>query len=141
MLLIGNGSLCLVDVVDAGIRSGGNALVFFMHLNLIAWYKFVKRSIAELIIRFDLSYGDLAIYIEKINQELDQKLQMLRQIDYEAYKKELVQINNISCLLENSQAGVSKIYQKLDEMGVEMQFHSSEEFEEKMMDDTFVLEL
>ena len=66
---------------------------------------------------------------------------MLRQIDYEAYKKELVQINNISCLLENSQAGVSKIYQKLDEMGVEMQFHSSEEFEEKMMDDTFVLEL
>ena len=141
MLLIGNGSLCLVDVVDAGIRSGGNALVFFMHLNLIAWYKFVKRSIAELIIRFDLSYGDLAIYIEKINQELDQQLQMLRQIDYEAYKKELVQINNISCLLENSQAGVSKIYQKLDEMGVEMQFHSSEEFEEKMMDDTFVLEL
>lgn len=141
MLLIGNGSLCLVDVVDAGIRSGGNALVFFMHLNLIAWYKFVKRAIAELMIRFDLSYGDLAIYIEKINQELDRQLQMLRQIDYEAYKKELAQINNISCLLENSQADVSGIYQKLDEMGVEMQFHSSEEFEEKMMDDTFVLEL
>ena len=33
------------------------------------------------------------------------------------------------------------IYRKLDEMGVSMQFHSSKEFDEKMMDDTFVLEL
>ena len=141
MLLIGNGSLCIVDVVDAGIRSGGDALVFFMHLNLIAWYKLVKRAITELMIQFDLSYGDLAVYIEKINQELDRQLQMLRQIDYEAYEKELAQINSISCLLENTQADVSGVYQKLDEMGVEMQFHSCKEFEEKMMDDTFVLEL
>lgn len=141
MLLIGNGSLCVVDVVDAGIRSGGNALVFFMHLNLIAWYKLVKRAIAELLIQFDLSYGDLAIYIERINLELESQLQALRQIDYVAYEKELAQINTISGLLDDKQDCTDKIYQKLNEMGVNMQFHSSEEFDEKMMDDEFVLEL
>lgn len=141
MLLIGNGSLCVVDVVDAGIRSGGNALVFFMHLNLIAWYKLVKRAIAELLIQFDLSYGDLAIYIERINLELESQLQALRQIDYVAYEKELAQINTISGLLDDKQTCTDKTYQKLNEMGVNMQFHSSEEFDEKMMDDEFVLEL
>lgn len=66
---------------------------------------------------------------------------MLRAIDYDAYEKELVQINTISGLLGDEQADTNKIYQKLNEMGVNMQFHSSEEFDEKMMDDEFVLEL
>ena len=141
MLLIGNGSLCFVDVIDAAIRSGGNALTFFLHLNLIAWYKLVKRALAELLIRYDLSYADLAIYMQKINQELEQQLQRLRQVDYAAYEKELAQINDITGLLGGPAADTDEIYRKLDEMGVEMQFHSSEEFDEKMMDDTFVLEL
>ena len=65
MLLIGNGSLCFVDAIDAAVRSGGNALTFFLHLNLIAWYKLVKRVLAELLIRYDLSYADLAIYMQR----------------------------------------------------------------------------
>ena len=141
MVLVGNGTLCIVDGVDAAVRSGGNMLIFFMHLNLIAWYKLVKCALAELIIRYDLSYADLAVYIEKINQELNRQLQVLRAIDYDAYEKELVQINTISGLLGDEQADTNKIYQKLNEMGVNMQFHSSEEFDEKMMDDEFVLEL
>lgn len=128
-------------IVYAAVRSGGNMLVFFMHLNLIAWYKLVKRVLAELIIRYDLSYADLAVYIEKINQELNQQLQVLRAIDYDAYEKELAQINTISGLLDDKQTCTDKIYQKLNEMRVNMQFHSSEEFDEKMMDDEFVLEL
>lgn len=131
MVLVGNGTLCIVDGADAAIRSGGNMLVFFMHLNLIAWYKLVKRALAELIIRYDLSYADLAVYIEKINQELNQQLQVLRAIDYDAYEKELAQINTISGLLDDKQNCTDKIYQKLNEMGVNMQFHSSEEFDEK----------
>ena len=51
MLLIGNGSLCFVDAIDAAVRSGGNALTFFLHLILIAWYKLVKRVLAELLIQ------------------------------------------------------------------------------------------
>lgn len=141
MLLIGNGSLCFVDAIDAAVRSGGNALTFFLHLNLIAWYKLVKRVLAELLIRYDLSYADLAIYMQKINQELERQLQRLRQIDYAAYEKELAQINDIRGLLGETTTDTDAIYRKLDEMGVSMQFHSSKEFDEKMMDDTFVLEL
>ena len=141
MVLVGNGTLCIVDGADAAIRSGGNMLVFFMHLNLIAWYKLVKRALAELIIRYDLSYADLAVYIEKVNQELNHQLQTLRAIDYDAYEKELAQINTISGLLDDKQNCTDKIYQKLNEMGVNMQFQCSEEFDEKMMDDEFVLEL
>ena len=63
------------------------------------------------------------------------------QMTWNAYEKELVQINTISGLLGDEQADTNKIYQKLNEMGVNMQFHSSEEFDEKMMDDEFVLEL
>ena len=118
MVLVGNGTLCIVDGVDAAVRSGGNMLVFFMHLNLIAWYKLVKRVLAELIIRYDLSYADLAVYIEKINQELNQQLQVLRAIDYDAYEKELAQINTISGLLDDKQTCTDKIYQKLNEMRV-----------------------
>lgn len=141
MLLIGNGSLCFVDAIDAAVRSGGNALTFFLRLNLIAWYKLVKRVLAELLIRYDLSYADLAIYMQKINQELERQLQRLRQIDYAAYEKELAQINDIRGLLGETTTDTDAIYRKLDEMGVSMQFHSSKEFDEKMMDDTFVLEL
>ena len=57
------------------------------------------------------------------------------------YEKELAQINDIRGLLGETTTDTDAIYRKLDEMGVSMQFHSSKEFDEKMMDDTFVLEL
>ncbi|MDE5741725.1 MAG: hypothetical protein K2H90_04680, partial [Oscillospiraceae bacterium] len=39
MLIIGNGTLCVIDGADALIRSGGGAdlFTFFTHLNLVAW--------------------------------------------------------------------------------------------------------
>ena len=54
---------------------------------------------------------------------------------------QLAQINDIRGLLGETTTDTDAIYRKLDEMGVSMQFHSSKEFDEKMMDDTFVLEL
>ena len=47
MLLIGNGTLCTIDVIDAGVKSGGNALAFLSRLNLIAWFKLVMMIIKE----------------------------------------------------------------------------------------------
>ena len=55
MLLIGNASLCLVDGVDAIIRSGmngGNLLTFMLHLNLIAWGRLILLVFRELKIRY-----------------------------------------------------------------------------------------
>lgn len=47
MLLIGHGSLCLVDVADAGLRSGGNIVAFLMRGNMIAWVRFGTVAIKE----------------------------------------------------------------------------------------------
>ena len=79
--------------------------------------------------------------MHKINEKLDEHLQQLRKVDYAAYKKEITHLNAIRPLLAESNQELNEIYAKLDEMGVNMQFHSSEEFDEKMMDDEFVLEL
>lgn len=52
MLLVGNGTLCLFDGVDAAIRSGGNALVFVLHMNLVAWARLIILVFKELRIRY-----------------------------------------------------------------------------------------
>lgn len=55
MLLFGNGTLCVMDGIDAGIRSGGNFLAFFMRLNIIAWFRFVTLVLKEVCIRLGLT--------------------------------------------------------------------------------------
>ena len=52
MLLVGNCTLCIIDGVDAAIRSGGNALAFVLHMNLIAWARLVMLIFRELRIRY-----------------------------------------------------------------------------------------
>lgn len=52
MLLVGNCTLCIIDGVDAAIRSGGNALTFVLHMNLIAWARLVMLIFRELRIRY-----------------------------------------------------------------------------------------
>ncbi|MEN1761699.1 hypothetical protein [Anoxynatronum sibiricum] len=52
MLLVGHGALCLMDGADAAIRSGGNAVVFFLRLNLVAWARFMILVFKELRIRY-----------------------------------------------------------------------------------------
>lgn len=48
MLLIGHGTLCLVDGTDAALRSGGNIVAFMVRSNLIAWARFGTLAIKEL---------------------------------------------------------------------------------------------
>lgn len=55
MLLVGSATLCLVDGVDAAIRtgvSGGNPITFILHLNLVAWGRLVILIFRELRIRY-----------------------------------------------------------------------------------------
>lgn len=48
MLLVGHGSLCLIDGIDAGLRSGGQILEFSLHLNYIAWSRFAFAGLQEI---------------------------------------------------------------------------------------------
>jgi hypothetical protein len=48
MLLIGHGSLCVVDTTDAALRSGGDMIQFMLRSNLIAWVRFGTIALKEL---------------------------------------------------------------------------------------------
>lgn len=54
MLIFGQGTLCLFDTVDAAVESGGCALNFFLHLNLVAWVRFATLVFKEICIRYKL---------------------------------------------------------------------------------------
>lgn len=90
MLLFGNGTLCVMDGIDAGIRSGGNYLAFFMRLNLVAWFRFVTLVLKEVCIRVGISNA-LQMNIEaykRINEALLSYLRELEKLDIELFKKE-----------------------------------------------------
>lgn len=59
MLIVGNATLCLIDSIDAGIRSGGNALKFILHMNLVAWTRLILLVLKELKIRYGGSVSDV----------------------------------------------------------------------------------
>lgn len=87
MLLVGNGTLCVMDAIDAGVRSGGNFLMFFMRINFIAWLKLIKMVIKEICIRIGFS-ADLSVQIDamrKIDEAVSNYLTELEKIDYERF--------------------------------------------------------
>lgn len=49
MLLVGSGTLCLIDASDAAIRSNGNWVMFFARLNFIAWVRLSYLGFKEAI--------------------------------------------------------------------------------------------
>lgn len=71
MLVVGHGCLCLVDGIDAAIRSAksGPAFVvdFALHLNIVAWSKFAMSGLREIWIICGKSTLDL----EALHKDLD----------------------------------------------------------------------
>lgn len=102
MLLVGTGTLCCLDGIDAGAKSGGNWLVFFTYLNIIAWFRFIQLIIRELGIRFGLS------------GVLERELDSMRRINIAiaGYIKEAKQYD-ITTLLNNVNS-FSVLIQKVD---------------------------
>lgn len=72
MILVGHGSLCLVDGVDAGIRSGGNILTFALHLNLIAWSRFSFAGLQEIRVIYNKNSLDILSMDDDLEQEWKQ---------------------------------------------------------------------
>ena len=103
MLLIGNGTLCVIDGIDAAAHSGGDALLFFMRLNLVAWFRLVMLVLKEVFIRLKIS-GDMDAYVESykiINEALSDYLRKLESIDLESYKKETTAYNTLLNNIDN----------------------------------------
>lgn len=56
MLLVGHGTLCIMDGADAAVRSGGDMVQFLLRTNLLAWGRFGQLAIQELNARYDCGY-------------------------------------------------------------------------------------
>lgn len=68
MLLVGHGTLCLIDAVDAAIRSGGELVNFLARTNLIAWVRFSNIALKELLAWYkqgEIDIEQLDCYLEK----------------------------------------------------------------------------
>lgn len=90
MLMVGNGTLCVMDGIDAGLRAKGNYLEFFMRLNLVAWFRFTMLVIKEVCIRVGIkdALQEQIEAFKRVNQALEQYLYELEQIDIELFEKE-----------------------------------------------------
>ena len=97
MLLFGHGTLCVMDGIDAGVRSGGNFLAFFMRLNLVGWSRFTMLVLKEICIRVGLVNGleQQILAYKRINEVLVLYLKELEQIDIELFKKETEVYNQL----------------------------------------------
>ncbi|MGL4848033.1 MAG: hypothetical protein ACRC28_03765 [Clostridium sp.] len=120
MLIVGHGTLCLIDGADAAIRSGGNAVTFILRLNIIGWARLLILVFKELKIRYGeqimvrlgqfvremgymLSYSDRKLLddyylrMERVDEELSILLkQFIEMVDreYLLIHNELNQITN-----------------------------------------------
>lgn len=90
MLLIGHGTLCVMDVADAGIRSGGNYLAFFTRLNMVAWYRLVTLVIKEVLRQVGIvdCLDDTIAALQRTKIALNEYLTELEKIDIERFKEE-----------------------------------------------------
>ena len=104
MLLFGNGTLCVLDGMDAGLRSGGNAVAFITRLNLVAWCRFGTLVMREICIRIGIS-ADMERYLEafrQINEGLRVYLIELEKIDMDLFEEETKAYHNLQNKLQKT---------------------------------------
>ena len=103
MLLFGNGVLCVMDGIDAGIRSGGNFLLFFMRLNLPAWFRLATLVLREILIRsdFDLNFEKNIAAYQRITDAVSEYMQTLKNIDSKAVLNETKKTQQLVTTLDS----------------------------------------
>ena len=99
MLLVGSGTLCCLDGIAAGIKSGGNSLTFFTQLNIIAWFMLIQLVLKELSLRFGIS-GVLEQELDgmkRINKVLESYVSEIKKCDL---RESISNVHSFSTLLE-----------------------------------------
>lgn len=144
MLLWGHGTLCVVDVGDAAIRSGGNLEVFFLHINLPAWYKLGRLAFREVCIRMQINSTEMACdVIAEFNQQISQYLDALKTIDIEQWEKDTKEIeefsNKIETITDDNELTQILIVE-IKSLGGNIPWGEDRDFEEALADKNFVLE-
>lgn len=73
MLLVGHGTLSMIDCIDASIRSKGDVLNFALHLNITAWSRFAFAGLQEI----RSIYNRNTLNIEALDNDLQQEWKRL----------------------------------------------------------------
>lgn len=140
MLLIGHGTLCSIDGIDALLRSGGNIIQFFLRLNIVAWFVFIKLAIKEILIRagVDFMFERTIETLKRVNLELKAYLAELEKYDLELYQKEVDAYEAISEALDkahDAEALKDVLYIQLEKAGLEVPWKKTHDsFDDFMMD-------
>ena len=104
MLLVGSGTLCCLDGISAGVKSGGNWVIFFTQLNIIAWFRLIQLIIRELGIRFGLT-GALERELDsmrRINIALSQYLIEAKQYDIDTMLSNIKSFSSLDVKINNA---------------------------------------
>ncbi|MCD8120272.1 MAG: hypothetical protein LUE29_12500 [Lachnospiraceae bacterium] len=101
MLLTGHGTLCAIDAIDAGVRSGGEPINFFLRLNLVAWFRFVTLVLKEVLIRVGLSDAlyDQVEAFRRVNAAMREYLAELERIDLQQYRRETEKYRGLQSIM------------------------------------------
>ena len=102
MLLVGHGTLCVMDVVDAGVRSGGNYLAFFTRLNMVAWYRLVSLVLKEVLRQIGIvdCLDETIAALQRTKLALQEYLAELEKIDIERFKEETAAFQSLDIDLD-----------------------------------------
>ena len=148
MLLIGNAGLCLVDTIDAGIRSGGNIVTFILRLNIVAWGRLIYLIFKYLTLsRAKIEYERKHIENMQIIRAIETRTEELRlEIKEFLEEQQLIIDNNLKIAtlaivaddVDTTGAALNNIAQLF---GAELQFTNFKEFDEFMLDPDTVFEL
>ncbi|MBQ6695990.1 MAG: hypothetical protein IJN16_04730 [Lachnospiraceae bacterium] len=142
MLIIGDGTLCIMDGADAAIRSGGNWVHFFLRLNIIAWYRLVSLVFREVCIQLGISFPlqkQLDAY-SRINEALTLYMSELALFDSERFIEETEHCNKMLELLEKAESEEDLnliLKNEYKVLGFELPY--SGEFDDFMKDSTSAL--
>jgi hypothetical protein len=74
MLLVGHGTLCLIDGIDAAVRSGGEMVTFLSRTNLIAWVRFGQLGLKELSAWYNAGHIDTEALNDHMEKEYNKML-------------------------------------------------------------------
>ena len=159
MLIVGNGTLCVLDGADAAIRSGGNALEFFMRLNLIAWGKLVMMIMKEVCIRLADGKWLGEVKVSKKRMEEMQQLLLTIQEQERKYRAEFTLAFNT--LFEGNQEIIDVAFSEMvntinncnidgfimqvqnigNAFGIDYTFDTFEKIDAKMSDENYTFDL
>ena len=138
MLIIGNSALCVIDGVDAAVRSGGDWIRFFLRLNMVAWYRLIKMVLKEVFLRLGYEEYSMVEAMERINEELRVYLSELGEYDFDAIENEIAQLQDLDRKLLSTPGDrlTDILYMEIERQGITLPFKNITELDDFMNDDS-----